>query len=375
MIISSVCRVSLSTDSGVVDGQRTDILGWPAQLLASFRYVIVSSSLSRILEGYIFLTRIQHGTSFIMAAAIPTVASAPPFRPTVLPENIPSPLSVPTAGWTDLLVSSCHFGRAVFLSTLKDLCLHPERNSSLILRADPLPPRPISPSDTPEAYESVEEVHVRLMPRQPKRDGRLEQRCLFFRSDPDPVTGKKEEALVMYLPQVRSRAELPFYYPGVKGLAYKWEAVEPDLEAVTTEPTAAAEGDEGYPVLGRLTISYLPWPDEGTGLPETDTSITPSPPACLSPERAHTPKRRSPLAAPPIDANGEVEPEETPAPAVLLHPIAHSQARRSPERIARICHVLLETVYKHGFGRVAGYKKRVNHDVSHFVIYLSGGNP
>lgn len=302
----------------------------------------------------------------------------PAFRPITHAPAIVSSLATPEEAWQEVLVSSCHFGRSVFLSTLKSLCLHPERNSSLILRADPMPPRPISAEETPAGMDAIEEVRVRLMPRQPNRDGRLEQRCHFFRADPEPVTGRKEEAVVVYRPEVRSRSELPYYYPPVRGLAYRWEAVEPELQANgptddmrgprTPMDQVGEEGESGPPVVGRISISYLAWPEEPP--PPSDAAhdqiVVSSLPPRLAGQRSNLPKRRSPLAAPPIDSEGNTlsNGSALPQAATVISPTKPStDLRQSPERISRVCRVLLETVYRHGFGQMTGYRKRVNHDV------------
>jgi tRNASer (uridine44-2'-O)-methyltransferase len=265
--------------------------------------------------------------------------TTPPFRPMHQPPDTPSPLAAPTEPWVEALVSSCHFGLSSFLATLKELCLHPERNSSLILRADPLPPR--GDADVSEGRRLGlglhEEVGVRLMPKQPKRDGRLQQRCLFYRSpDKDPDT--KEEGLVVYVPNVTSPEDLPFYYPPVKRLAFRWEAAEP---AEDTE-----EGD--LPVRGRISIAYLPWPEAQLS-------------SLLAVRPAKAPRKRSPLAGPPIGGDAT---EEVPPPAVIFDASERPVDPRSDDRLQRTLAALLERLFKHGYGTMVGYRKRVSHDVS-----------
>lgn len=219
------------------------------------------------------------------------------------------------------------------------------------------------------------------MPRQPNRDGKLLQRCLFFRADGDPASGTMEEGTVLYLPEVDNKVDIPFYYPPVKGLKYSWIAVEPDLDSeIPISPTEDeviikddnVEIDPPPPVIGRISISYLPWPEELPTL-TPNAPIIPSPPN-LSPGRTLT-KRRSPLSAPPIIVdkddptmtNGETETKPLGAPAVIMAQLPVTPLtdnRKDVERVSRIAKVLLETVYKHGFGHMVGYKKRVHHDVS-----------
>lgn len=233
---------------------------------------------------------------------------------------------------------------------------------------------------------------MRLMPRQPKRDGKLLQRCLFFRAEEDPAEGKKEEGQVLYLPEVKERGEVPFYYPPVRGLRYRWVAEPPALDEKEGEADEEETKEEELggqeqgevrseetkppPILGTISISYLPWPDAAP--PTSTPPLLSAPPNSLSPARS-LPHRRSPLSAPPIGADGETEHEPGAAEADDNEPVAPaavvldaspppsavvSDVKKSTERITRIAAVLLETVYKHGFGRMVGYKKRVHHDVS-----------
>jgi hypothetical protein len=236
-----------------------------------------------------------------------TTISPPKFIP-FEPASSTSPLTSDTELWTEILVSNCHFGLSTFLAVLKDLCLHPERNSNLILRADGLPLRGVQDAEIPryapvgggeaeasgsdeareageegegrgrgeglEKMELVEEIRVRLMPRQPNRDGKMDQRCLFFRTprpgrlheasipshgslahswrgiidtadtvpapghesssvptipDPFPTTvptsQHRQQAYVIYIPEVASRADQPYYYPPVRKLAYRYETL------------------------------------------------------------------------------------------------------------------------------------------------------
>lgn len=272
------------------------------------------------------------------SAADPGGFSTPPFSPRTLPASTLSPLATPSEPWVEVLVSSCHFGLNVFLATLKELCLHPERNSSLILRADPLPPRGTADVHEGErlGLELVEEVGVRLMPKQPKRDARLEQRCLFYRSKggiPD-----QEQGLVLYVPKLSSAEDAPFYYPPVQRLAFRWEATEEDIDPAS----------EGPPVQGKISLAHLPWPE---------TPATP----LLALRQNKIPRKRSPLAGPPI---GGDESESIPPPATILSESGGLPERKSDDRLQRTCLALLERLYKHGYGTMVGYRKRVVHDVS-----------
>lgn len=222
--------------------------------------------------------------------------SPPSFLPYQPSSDSPCPLASDTEPWTEILVSNCHFGLTTFLAVLKDLCLHPERNSNLILRADGLPLKGIRDDEVPryaacgsdtcqgakgQRMEVVEEIRVRLMPRQPNRDGKLDQRCLFFRtpapaaisehhtangtggvaaeqaeragkqapehkavSHPSPSVSSahtsRQQAYVIYAPESSSREDQPYYYPPVRKLAYRYETLlSAEAEAAHAEVVRA----------------------------------------------------------------------------------------------------------------------------------------
>lgn len=257
----------------------------------------------------------------------------PPFRPTTRPPSTPSALATPSEAWVEVLVSSCHFGLSTFLATLKDLCLHPERNSGLILRADQLPPH-TPPALIDDGMDFMEDVRVRIMPKQPNRDPKLEQSCLFYRREGSHE--RPEEGRVIYVPDVKRPEDAPFYYPPVQRLAFRYEGLEPNADDAV---------EEEVPVRGRISIHYLPWPS----LPKN-----------LAIPRLK-PRRRSPLAGPPV---GDEQGTGVAPPAVQLNGTNGVETELSmEERIERICHGLLERLYKHGYGHMVGYKKRVHHDV------------
>lgn len=357
--------------------------------------------------------------------ALPNIQT-PPYKPAKPSSADQLWKTYPTA-WT----SSCHFGIPTFLHVLKDLTLHPERNSSLILRADPLPLDPQSqiPSASSSStststsngnsgrlaqedrendddrdelerwldlhrLEKVEEIRVRLMPKQPQRDPKLDQRVLFYRTpekvehdhQPKIVGGEggsdqtpeihREKAVVVMIPLVKGVEDMPFYHPPVRKVVFLYEAIEDidsedvveQMENLTVKAEKSEEGGtagDGNPVRGRISISYLPFEttfrpgdnintnvDTNTNI---DSSLTTSEIPTSSPlaglRRTSLPRKRSPLAGPSTDP--------TPAPT--------TKAKEDPKavevRLQRTCLALLERVYRHGFGTMIGYKKRVNHDV------------
>ena len=284
--------------------------------------------------------------------------SRPPFQPIIHPANHVSSLAGPNEQWVEPLSTQCHFSLSRFLSVLKDLSLHPERNSSLILRADPLPPRDPYVEQVND-LEKFEEIGIRLMPKQPKRDGKLDQRCVFFRTSETGHERGREEGLVLMIPEVKEVGDIPFYHPPVRKLAFRYESISalPDVTPSTDE--------QEPPVKGSISIAYLPFDPPPLATP-TLHPLIPSPPG----GRSRPSRKRSPLAGPPL-GQGENATGPTPPPAVILAPggtIPEDEAAKrdtaiTEERLHRTCLGLLERVYKYGYGEVIGYRKRVAHDV------------
>lgn len=338
---------------------------------------------------------------------VPPNIQTPSYTPTKPARSESSWESYPTA-WS----TPCHFGIPTFLHVLKDLTVHPERNSSLILRADPLPidttalaSSSASPGKnksqaedadrggdeldewlTENGLEKVEEVRVRLMPKQPQRDTKLDQRVLFYRTPEKiehehppkiinneganatdntdrtrSIKGKgkeRERAVVIMIPLVKDMEAMPFYHPPVRRVVFLYEAIETEdvveqMENLSVKPDEAKAGEDN-PIRGHLSISYLPFDTPIS--PNSDDSTLAEP--LLAPlagiRRTSLPRKRSPLAGPPSNtdagnASAKINKEDPKTVEARLH---------------RTLLALLERVYKHGFGTMIGYKKRVNHDVS-----------
>ena len=302
----------------------------------------------------------------------PPTVRTPPYKPTApqlpLLPNLTSPWTTP-----------CHFTLPTFLHVLKDLTLHPERNSSLILRADPIPLDTQSQIKSTieedegfeewirgEGMELVEEIRVRLMPKQPKRDSKLDQRVIFYRSKEldghEEGVEKGEKGVVVMIPMVRDVGEIPFFHPPVKRLVFYFETqikgIDENDIVRGMEDLSTADNTSGEPTVdtepevhGRISISYEPFPStsEATALvPSTSAGPLPDNPL-LGLRRTSLPRKRSPLAGPEPTPTETVKEEEDP--------------KVTQARLDRTCLALLERVYKHGFGQMVGYKKRVNHDV------------
>lgn len=196
--------------------------------------------------------------------------------------------------------------------------LHPERNSTLILRAEivsetsllasppPLPPG----SQAIDGYLAYRQVHRRLLPRQPKRDSPLSQLCSFYRSYPDPDQASSsssppdqgQSGIVDYRCLVEDASQVPFYHPAVQAVRFTYTpsplnpSIFPPTSSSSTPPFSPPSG-------GTLQIGFELFPsDEGT-------IFTPS------------------------------------------------------SKLYRTALRLLETLFKHGSGILNGYVKRVEHDV------------
>jgi tRNASer (uridine44-2'-O)-methyltransferase len=247
----------------------------------------------------------------------------PPFRPETRIHTCP--LEGSSANWVEHLSVPVQFGLSSFVAAIRDLALHPERNSSLILRADPLPPP--DPYDGPEGsllkLNKVEELKVRLMPKQPNRDGKLDQRIIFFSG--------RDDGLVLMIPDVSDVGDIPFYHPPVIKLAFRYEAI--------VEET-------GSEIIGRIHIAYLPFATTPAGL------------LAIRPVKA---RRRSPLAT-----EGMIDTKP-----VARQPLDTGSVPE--DRLHRTCLGLLERVYKYGYGDLLGYQKRVHHDVRHISTQLTPG--
>ncbi|KAK0733716.1 hypothetical protein B0T26DRAFT_736588 [Lasiosphaeria miniovina] len=202
------------------------------------------------------------------------------------------------ASWRPLLRHECSFSSAVFTDIMINLIKNPNINSSWLFRADifhdssgnGIGPRPSELGALPSipsfsGFERQRRIVRRLIPRSTQRDRPLDQTCLIYASPPtepaeaQPAAGT-HRTLVVYLPHVSSKAEMPFYHPTVRGIAFLHE-------------WAPAESQ------GHISISYF----------------------------------------------------------------FFDGSDRTAVKLTRTAFHLLEAVYKHGEGRVNGYKKRVQHDV------------
>lgn len=235
----------------------------------------------------------------------------------------------------------------------------------------------------------------------------LNKKVFFYRSK-EQVTDHDEEDLgsfecgmVIMIPEVKLVDEIPYFHPAVKRLVFYYESTrppDPDTLSNPTNPTFVEPTDTGTnpsdeepKPRGTITLSYLPFastlplsttqpPLNGTPIPLFPPSQSPT--TSLTPPRSRPPRKRSPLASTPLGA-GSDQPDHIPPPALILqdHPEqpieeridgADEAKRVAEDRLYRTCLGLLERVWKFGFGRMVGYRKRVEHDVSEFlcIMYL-----
>lgn len=280
----------------------------------------------------------------------------PPFRPVEAASTACDFISSPSFTYIPVLSHPVHFKVNHFFSAVKDLTLHPERNSSLILRADPLPARTDTVLDqelVDHGFQRHEEIRVRLMPKQVKRDGRLDQRVTFY----EDAQGR---AVVLKCPEVKAAEDIPFYHPTLRKLAYIYE---PIFAEEVDDPASV------YPIKGKITVAYVPFAPSESSKVGTSTTI---PPAFLG-RPARSPRKRSPLAD--IPSGDGLPLVSTPndhvlADLTIFEEDKQKSAAELAEKTARICRVILERVYKHAYGRLTGYTKRVFHDVSEYFLPL-----
>lgn len=274
----------------------------------------------------------------------------PKFQPTYLQPDHPSPLSSDRDTWITPFSAPAYFPLDAFHSALNEMALHPEHSSSLIIRAEQLP-------DTQEDEDTAFAIHtgvdlikhqrVRFIPRQPRRDGRLDERVLSYSS----TSG--DRGVFVQAPVAESAAEIPFYHPPVRKLAFMWESDGNAVDSLEDEASAAPK------VYGRISIAYLPFADAMYNV----AAIPPAP---------KIEKKRSPLSGASLSSSSAATAPRPPATVLEEDtPEAREEARKTTERrLQRTCLALLEKLHKHGHGTVQGYVKRVNHDVSRNVYLV-----
>lgn len=150
--------------------------------------------------------------------------------------------------WIPVGTCLAHFDCPTWLHVMHQLILHPERNSSNILRADILCESDQA-SNCP-SFRSQTTIRRRILPRRPNLDGALLQDCTTY----DDGAGS---GLVVYTPLMpdgslpSDPARIPFFHPNVRAIAFAFRA----QSAVNV--AASSSADSG--VLGRLVIYIVPF--------------------------------------------------------------------------------------------------------------------
>lgn len=226
---------------------------------------------------------------------------------------------------------------------MEEILLHPERNTSLILRADILSDG--SPINAPKpvnhiaSYTPTRNLLRRLLPRQRNRDPILDQDCTFFVTwSPGPGDHTSAQNFVL-----SEENDLP---PSSSGdtIRSKESSTQMSPTLVILSPRFASPEDTSlpwyHPPVRHLAFRYIPHP-------QTSSSSTSS------------------------DLNSAAE---EPVAFIRLEVVLAEHEHDSPlimdpsSRLYRTCLALLETVYKYGKGKMNGYKKRVLHDVRRYFL-------
>jgi tRNASer (uridine44-2'-O)-methyltransferase len=227
-----------------------------------------------------------------------------------------------------------------------------------------------------QGMEKVEDLRVRLMPKQPKRDGKLDQRVIFYRSKEGEGREEGErvdKGVVVMIPLVKNVEEVPFFHPRVRRLVFYYQTEreescvldknQVDDQVIMTEgmEKISIEMIDTPEIQGRISVSYLPFPSTSTfALSETTPEAMSS---FLGARRTSLPRKRSPLAG-PAPPPAKLPTNDKSSEQLQVAGKGHDKVTQA--RLDRTCLALLERVYKHGFGQMVGYKKRVNHDVRIF---------
>jgi tRNASer (uridine44-2'-O)-methyltransferase len=176
----------------------------------------------------------------------------------------------------------------------------------------------------PQGFHRTRNIRRKILPRRPTRDAPLVQDCSFYRSGAED-RGDEQGILVM-VPHSDRAEDVPYYHPVLRKLAFRYGSAIPSTETKepdTTESSTVTPTPDSPEVRGTISISILPFAEE------SDTQ----------------------LAAYAEGSKSSTKSEQSLSSDVL------------PNRTYRTCLHLLETLHKHGWGRLTGYQKRVVHDV------------
>ncbi|KIO29345.1 hypothetical protein M407DRAFT_21569 [Tulasnella calospora MUT 4182] len=186
-----------------------------------------------------------------------------PFTPTPAEPGsriLEGSLNSEDADWKPVLSCPVEFSSNHFVQALDNIVLHPEWNSSIILRADIIEDRVVSENDSIKVsvlgYKANRHIRRRILPRRPERDGPLDQDCVFLSPAVHSSGGPEESSLVILAPIIPLGGELPFYHPKVKAVAFRYDPAQDSL--------ATDEGQETRPILSLHIIPLDPLDDSYT---------------------------------------------------------------------------------------------------------------
>ena len=227
---------------------------------------------------------------------------------------------LPDEAWVPVLQKPCEFDAGIFESVSLNLLKNPNINSSLLFRADILYDSEHELTDeelpTPDRQAALQQYGLRagelsgftlyrtllrrMIPRNPQLDKPILQTCLFFKSTNSAAS--EQQTLVLSIPHAETVDAIPWYHPRVQSLAYlhTWPTTP------SSSPNTSSTADTNT-TTGTLSLHYQLFP---------------------------------------------TSPSDPPSPSPLL-----------TTRLERTAHHLLTTLLKHGTGRLAGYEKRVHHDL------------
>lgn len=157
--------------------------------------------------------------------------------------------------WTPLLRHDCTFGPDSFLDVMMNMIRNPNVNSSWLFRADILSEDDVGPRLIHfDHYRLGKSLVRRLIPRNTLRDNPLDQTCIVYHGD---HPGETENTLVAYNPHVSSEAEVPFYHPKVRGLAFLHEWNASTSQGIVSIHYCFFDEDKREPKLARTARNLL----------------------------------------------------------------------------------------------------------------------
>ncbi|EON98971.1 putative trna (uracil-o -)-methyltransferase protein [Phaeoacremonium minimum UCRPA7] len=166
--------------------------------------------------------------------------------------------------WSPVFRHGCNFDGAVFNRVMLNLIKNPNINSSWLFRADILlnregaealegvaPFENQPPLPTFKSFQCERVIVRRMIPRNAQRDQPLDQTCVLY-------TGTDSgRSLVIYLPHFKSEADVPFYHPAVRGIAFLHEWKEGESAGHISIHYVYFDRDNAAQKVTRTALSLL----------------------------------------------------------------------------------------------------------------------